>query len=153
MNIPMELADVLNWRDTAPSIDNRASNGAIREAAVDNFLSVMYPVTGHMVQFGVDYHNFMDRNDPVGLLEFIEKYKVDSYWRLARFANGLEKDIDAVRNTLLYPDISNGPVEGINSIIKCVKRMGGGRAKIDLLSATMVLRQLHKDSEEINRAS
>jgi len=153
MNIPMELADVLNWRDTGPSIVTQMSIGASREAAVDNYLSVMHPVIEHMVQFGVDYHDFMDRNAPAGLLEFIDKYKSNSYWRLARFAKGLEMDIDAVRNTLLYPDISNGPVEGINSIIKCVKRVGGGRAKTDLLSATMVLRQLHKDYEECSSAS
>jgi len=112
----------------------------------------MHPVAEHMVQFGADYHSFMDRNDPDGLLEFIDKYKVDSFWRLARFAKGLEADIDAVRNTLLYPTISNGPVEGINSIIKCVKRVGGGRAKIDLLSATMILRQLQKESGELSNA-
>ena len=46
-------------------------------------------------------------------------------------------DTDAVRNTLIYPDISNGIVEGINSIIKCVKRVCGGKAKIDLLTAKM----------------
>jgi len=153
MNIPMELADVLNWRDTEPSIVTQMSIGASREAAVAHYLSIMHPVIEHMVQFGVDYHNFMDSNDPVGLIEFIDKYKGNSYWRLARFAKGLEMDIDAVRNTLLYPDISNGPVEGINSIIKCVKRVGGGRAKVDLLSAKMVLRQLHKNSGEISRAS
>jgi len=153
MNIPMQLADVLNWRDTGPSMENQAPIGASREAAVDHYLSFMCPVVEHMVQFGADYHNFMDSNDPDGLIEFIYKYKGDSYWRLARFAKGLEMDIDAVRNTLLYPDISNGPVEGINSIIKCVKRVGGGRAKIDLLSATMVLRQLHKGSKETSRVS
>jgi transposase len=99
-----------------------------------------------MIQFGIDYHNFMDNNNPAGLLEFINKYKDSSHWRLARFAKGLQMDIAAVTNTLLYPDISNGMVEGINNAIKCDKRVCGGRANIDLLTSRTVARQLNKSS-------
>jgi len=142
MNIPLELVDVLKWRNAAPDRQELAATDENREAFIDHFLSAMYPVYDHMIQFGVDYHNFMDNNDPVGLLEFIDKYKDNGYWRLAKFANGLRMDFDAVKNTLLYPSISNGIVEGINSIIKCIKRVCGGKAKIDLLTAKMVMRHL-----------
>ena len=144
MNIPLELADILKWRDIKPSVKKQAATSINTEAAIDHYMSVMHPVCDHMIQFGADYHNFMDKNDPVSLLEFIEKYKNDNHWRLARFANGLQMDIDAIKNTLLYPNISNGMVEGINNLIKCVKRVCGGKAKIDLLTAKMVLRQLNK---------
>jgi transposase len=90
----------------------------------------------------------MDNNDLTGLIEFIQKYKNDSYWRLARFANGLEMDIEAVKNTLIHPNISNGVTEGINSLIKSIKRVGGGKAKIDLLTAKMVIRHLKKPARE-----
>ena len=148
MDIPLELADILKWRNTNPNETKQVIDYINREETVDHYLSVMHPVCGNMIQFGIDYHNFMDNNDPSGLVDFINKYKHDSYWRLARFANGLQMDIDAVKNTLLYPHISNGPVEGTNSIIKCVKRMGGSRAKIDLLTAKMVLRQLNKEPKK-----
>ena len=143
MNLPLELVDVLNWRNVEPIKEKQPTN-ADNEATVDHFISTIYPVYSHMIQFGIDYHSFMDKNDPIGLLDFIEKYKNDSYWRLAKFANGLQMDIEAVTNTLLYPHISNGPTEGINSAIKCVKRVCGGKAKIDLLTAKMVIRHLNK---------
>lgn len=145
MNIPLELLDILNWRDTEPQKRKQFVPDEKRESAINHYLSVRHPVFEHMVQFGIDYHDFMDSNNPEGLLEFIDKYIDDSYWRLARFAKGLQMDIQAVTNTLLYPHISNGLVEGTNSITKCVKRIGGSRAKIDLLTATMVLRQLNKE--------
>ena len=147
MHIPLDLVDVLNWRDTAPVETGKTATDANREAAVDSYLSTMHPVVTHMIQFGVDYHNFMDINDPAGLLNFIDKYIDDSYPRLAKFANGLKMDIEAVKGTLLNPDISNGPTEGLNSLVKCVKRVGGSRAKIDLLSARVVLRQKFTESD------
>ena len=151
MNIPQELADILGWRRIESAKEKQMTNNT--EAFVDYYLSTMHPVYNHMIQFGIDYHNFMDNNNSVGLLEFIEKYKNDSYWRLARFAKGLQKDIEAVKNTLLYPNISNGVTEGINSVIKCIKRVCGGRAKIDLLTAKMVLRHLSKLICTIEKAS
>ena len=145
MNIPLELVDILNWRDTGPQEQKQFVPDERRESAANHYLSVRHPVFEHMVQFGIDYHDFMDNNNPDGLLEFIDKYIGDGYWRLARFAKGLQMDIEAVKNTLIYTHISNGPVEGTNSVTKCVKRVGGSRAKIDLLTATMVLRQLDKE--------
>jgi transposase len=143
MNLPIELVDVLNWRDIGPSEKKQPILPDV-EASVDQFISSMYPAYKHMIQFGVDYHSFMDNNDPAGLIGFIEKYKDDSYWRLAKFAKGLQMDLEAVKNTLLYPDISNGVVEGINSNIKCDKRVCGGKAKIDLLTAKILIRQINK---------
>jgi len=143
MNIPLELVDVLNWRDAGP-VENKLAANADAAEVVDRHISNMNPVYAHMIQFGIDYHKFMDNNDLAGLHEFIDKYRGDSYWRLAKFANGLQMDIDAVKNALIYPDISNGIVEGINSIIKCVKRVCGGKAKIDLLTAKMVVRHIGK---------
>jgi len=146
MNIPLELVDVLNWRNIVP-IEKQLIDTDI-EASVDHFINSMYPVYDHMIQFGLDYHNFMDSNDPAGLLEFIDKYKNDGYWRLAKFANGLQMDLDAVMNTLLYPGVSNGMTEGINSMVKCIKRVCGGKAKIDLLTAKMLIRHLNKAPKE-----
>jgi len=144
MNIPLELADALKWRDAGPVEKKQAAGEAGADGHVEHFMRAMHPAYGHMIQFGIDYHGFMDRNDAAGLVEFIDKYKDDEYWRLAKFANGLQMDFDAVKNTLLYPKISNGVVEGVNSLIKSIKRVGGGRAKIDLLTAKVVIRHQTK---------
>jgi len=148
MNIPLELEKVLNWGTPRLSGINLTKADPKLESSVDQLINTMHPVFDHMIQFGTDYHNFMDSNDPVGLLEFIDKYKSDSLWRLAKFAKGLQMDIEAVKNTLLHPNISNGPVEGLNNLIKCDKRVASGRAKIDLLTAKVVLRYLFKEENE-----
>ena len=148
MNLPLELVDALKWRENETFDKKQPPVETIREASIEHYLNIMHPVYSHMIQFGIDYHNFMDNNDPVGLYEFIEKYKNDNYWRLAKFANGLQMDIDAVKNTLIYRNISNGVVEGINSLIKCIKRVGGSKSKIDLLTAKMVIRHSSKPCKE-----
>ena len=53
------------------------------------------------------------------------------------FANGVEKDIAAVRNAITSP-WSNGQTEGQITKLKLIKRQMYGRAKIDLLQARLV---------------
>lgn len=50
----------------------------------------------------------------------------------AALANGFEADRVAVDNSLTFP-WSNGPVEGVITKVKLIKRQGYGRAKFDLL--------------------
>jgi transposase len=54
------------------------------------------------------------------------------------FANGLERDYDAVRNGLTLP-YSSGAVEGTNCKIKHLKRLMYGRANFDLLRKMAIL--------------
>jgi transposase len=86
-----------------------------------------------------DFHIWLDLNDVAELERFIFKYRDSDINAVAQFVNGLIKDYEAVRNCLLYPNISNGPVEGINSRTKYVHRRGGGRASVELLCAFRVL--------------
>ena len=51
---------------------------------------------------------------------------------MKNFAQGLEKDIQAVEAALIY-EWSNGPTEGHNNRLKMIKRQMYGRAKFDLL--------------------
>jgi transposase len=53
------------------------------------------------------------------------------------FANGVEKDIAAVRNAIISP-WSNGQTEGQITKLKLIKRQMYGRAKIDLLQARLI---------------
>lgn len=51
---------------------------------------------------------------------------------LREFALGLRRDLDAVRNALIYP-WSNGQVEGQLNRLKLIKRQMYGRARLALL--------------------
>ena len=92
-----------------------------------------------MVLFLIEFHACLDKNDVALLGAFIDKYKDSEIASVAQFANGLTNDYDAVKNCLLYPHISNGPIEGINSRTKYIHRRGSGRAGIELLNAYRVL--------------
>ena len=140
----MELAGKLNWLENDVIEGTPSASIPSRDEAIDCYLRTMFPVYNDMIQFGIDFHNFMDNNNLEGLTEFIEKYTASSYSKLAQFANGLQRDIEAVRNTLRYPDISSGIVEGTNNSTKSVKRMGGSRMKIDFLACKMALRTANK---------
>ena len=94
---------------------------------------------GILVVFLDDFYAFLDLNDVELLDAFIDKYKDSEITSVAQFVNGLAKDYDAVKNCLLYPHISNGPIEGINSRTKYIHRRGGGRASVELLNAYRVL--------------
>jgi transposase len=85
--------------------------------------------------------------DVAKLDHFIAEYRDDPIEPLSSFALGLEKDYNAVKNCLLYPKISNGPMEGTNNKIKMVRRRGYGRAGIELLNALMVLPWYYYDAD------
>jgi transposase len=53
------------------------------------------------------------------------------------FANGVERDLAAVRNAIISP-WSNGQTEGQITRLKLVKRQMYGRAKLDLLQARLI---------------
>ncbi len=60
---------------------------------------------------------------------------------LREFALGLLRDLDAVRNALIYP-WSNGQVEGQINRLKLIKRQMYGRAKLDLLCVRVLASSL-----------
>jgi len=99
----------------------------------------MFPVITDLTAFLAECYAVFDGNDVSGLETFIGKYKDSSIDAISQFATGLLRDIDAVRNCLLFPEISNGPTEGTNSRIKMVHRRSGGRAELELINAYAVL--------------
>ena len=76
--------------------------------------------------------------------DFINNYKACGVESFERYARGLEKDYDAVKNAILKRNISNGPIEGINNKIKLHRRTRYGRAKIELINAVAVLSSIDK---------
>ncbi len=91
----------------------------------------------------IPIHN--SRSDPkfphdIGALDMlIHTYSESEVDTLAQSVKGLANDYEAVKNSLIYGEISNGPIEGVNSRIKAIHRRSSGRAGIFLLNAYMVL--------------
>lgn len=99
----------------------------------------MYPVVLLLVQFLVDVYEVFDSRDVNILDSFINKYSDYEIDEISGYAKGLTKDYEAVKNSLLYGDISNGPLEGVNSRIKEIHRRSKGQAGLFLLNAYMIL--------------
>lgn len=84
-------------------------------------------------------HLFEKKNMPQ-LYIFIQKYKECSIKMLCSFAQGLERDIEAVENAVASKK-SNAFVEGINNRLKMVKRTMFGRCSQKLLSSKMTFQK------------
>ena len=70
----------------------------------------LYPVIMTLVIFLSDCYKVFDGYSTVELDSFITKYKGSEIAPLAQYANGLLDDYDAVKNSLIYKNISNGPL-------------------------------------------
>jgi len=108
----------------------------------------VYGIIPRLVMILVAFYEVMLTADVNKLDDFISKYENDPIESIATFASGLKKDYEAVKNCLLYPHISNGPLEGTNNKIKMMRRRGYGRAGIELINALAVLPWYYKDIDE-----
>ena len=70
---------------------------------------------------------------------FINKYKESSVKLIKKFAESMDKDLEAIENAVSSP-LSNGFVEGTNSKLKMVKRTMYGRCGCRLLAAKLMVR-------------
>jgi transposase len=138
-----EILDLMYGKDEEQPEDTPKPNGNVNEGEIKKTayekIKDNYPIIYILLMFLTDFHAYMDKNDVMLLDGFISKYKNSEIAAIAQFANGLTKDYDAVKNCLLYPHISNGPIEGINSRTKYIHRRGSGRAGVELLNAYRVL--------------
>jgi len=99
----------------------------------------LFPMIRTLVEFLTDCYAVFDSCSVVGLESFIGKYRGHSIDSLSQYAKGLFDDYDAVRNCLVFPEISNGPIEGCNNRIKMIKRRSCGKAGVEMLNAYAVL--------------
>ncbi len=99
----------------------------------------------HLTEFLVTFHTLILTADVSQLDDFIETYSADPISPISSFASGLKKDYDAVKNCLLYKELSNGPIEGVNNKLKLIRRRGYGRAGLELLNALAVLSGYYRD--------
>jgi transposase len=104
-----------------------------------NNIKTIYPVVTYLTEFLADCYRVFDNAEVEGLDRFLNKYKESEYEPVKKYANSLTSDYSAVKNSLIYNDISNGPLEAHNNRIKFKHRRCGGRAGLDLLNAYFVL--------------
>jgi len=70
---------------------------------------------------------------------FISKYSQCGIESFEKYAKGIGKDYDSIKNAILNRDISNGQIEGFNNKIKLLRKIRYGRSKVELLNAFSVL--------------
>ncbi len=101
------------------------------------FLWEKYPVLQELEKCIREFRELFRKKNLPMLNLFIERYRNSSIKELASFANGLQRDFDAVENAVASP-LSNGFVEGSNSKVKTIKKSMYGRCGIKLLSAKLM---------------
>ena len=97
-----------------------------------------YPKLKELIHCVREFREVYEKKS-IPLYLFIERYKNSDLKEISRFANGLEKDIEAVENSGAS-ELSNGFVEGTNSKLKMrmVKRTMYGRCNKALLAAKLM---------------
>jgi len=104
-------------------------------------LQFRYSIIPALVKFLAEFYFIIDNCDISALNLFIERYKTSDVDALSQFATGLEMDYEAVRNSLTYCDVSNGPTEALNASTKMYHRRSRGRAGLELLQAYILYDQ------------
>jgi len=70
--------------------------------------------------------------------EWIEKASNLKIRKIDKFVNGLKRDIQAVRNAIIY-EYNNGLAEGSVNKLKVIKRIMYGRNKFEMLRQKVLL--------------
>lgn len=108
-----------------------------REYALYNDLIRRSSILSVLRDASLSFREVMSGKSTDALDEWIDKFRGSSLHHISTFATFLLKDIDAIKNAIIYP-YSNGLTEGINNKIKAIKRQMYGRAKTDLLATKLV---------------
>lgn len=128
---------IFGEKDDSPAEKEKSKQSDVQASTK---LIEMFPVILYIIQFLSDCYFVFDSKDIKALDIFISKYKDSRIEVLSQYASGLMDDYEAVKNSLVFSHISNGPLEGKNSRIKMIHRRSGGRAGLLLLNAYMALR-------------
>lgn len=98
-----------------------------------------YPVLDEGRRLANEFAEMVKKHHPCDLAGWLKKAKASGIRELRGFANGLERDLDAVL-AALTTSYSNGIVEGHINRLKMIKRQMYGRAGLALLR----IRVLHR---------
>ncbi len=101
----------------------------------------MHPSILVLIQFLKAVYAVFDNRDVEALDRLIDAYRHSDVDSLAAYVNGLSESYESIKNSLIYHDISNGPLEASNNTTKAIHRRSRGRAGTFLLNAYVILRE------------
>ncbi|QSZ28432.1 ISL3 family transposase [Aceticella autotrophica] len=97
-----------------------------------------YPFYASIYHLVNEFREILLKKNISKLEEWIDKADSLKIHEIESFVKGLVKDIDAVRNAIIY-DYNNGLAEGSVNKLKVIKRIMYGRCSFDTLKAKVLL--------------
>jgi transposase len=91
-----------------------------------------YPVIESIINLVNEFKHLLESKNVEKLEEWIEKASNLKIRKIDKFVNGLKRDIQAVRNAIIY-EYNNGLAEGSVNKLKVIKRIMYGRNKFEML--------------------
>ena len=98
----------------------------------------MFPKAGKIYEIVKEFKEIMFSKKHEKLEKWIQETKKHKILEIDSFLNGIERDLDAVKNGIKY-DYNNGLAEGSVNKIKVIKRIMYGRCSFDLLKQKVLL--------------
>lgn len=111
----------------------------ITKEMYDKF-SKLYPEANKIYEIVKSFKEIVFSKKTERLDDWITKNKARNITEINSFINGIERDINAVKNAIKY-DYNNGLAEGTVNKIKVVKRIMYGRCSFGLLKQKLLLLQ------------
>lgn len=103
-----------------------------------NQVLILYPIIGTVYRLVSDFKSVLKSKFPDKLDTWIKETKKLDIREVNSFINGITRDIDAVKNAIIY-DYSNGLAEGSINKIKVIKRVMYGRCSFETLRRKVLL--------------
>ena len=98
----------------------------------------MFPEAGKIYEIVKEFKEIMFSKKHENLEKWIQETKKYKIPEINSFLNGIERDLEAVKNGIKY-DYNNGLAEGSVNKIKVIKRIMYGRCSFDLLKQKVLL--------------
>lgn len=101
-----------------------------------------YPIVEKIIEAVKQFRQLIKAKKAEELSNWVTQVKTANFYGVARFLNGLSRDIDAVKNAIIY-DYNNGLVEGCVNKIKVIKRVMYWRNHFGMLRVKILSRGFH----------
>jgi len=98
----------------------------------------IYPVIESIISLVNEFKHLLESKNVEKLEEWIEKASNLKIRKIDKFVNGLKRDIQAVRNAIIY-EYNDGLAEGSLIKLKVIKRIMYGRNKFETLRQKVLL--------------
>jgi transposase len=92
-----------------------------------------------ILQFVLAFRKLLKGSSLLALDQWIESVKKLENKHLNSFINGVERDKEAIQNSIIYPELSNGLAEGKVNKLKHIKRVMFGRCHFETLKRKVLL--------------